>query len=128
MSTSAKMFAWANLGAGTFLALLAASPWAGVALGWMVMAQPSQVLAAADQPIARWWLGIAGGVWAGWGATMSASLAGATPAASVWRGLLAWVVLDSLASGANGAWLNVLVNLTWFVIGWFALRQDLTAR
>lgn len=120
----ASVFAWANLTLGASLALAAASPFAGAALTLFALVQPSQAPDLADQPLARWIAGIAGGVWAGWGASMVRSLAGATPVESVRTGLLVWCALDSLASATNGAWANVLVNLSWIGFGWLATRSS----
>ena len=124
MSTTAmKVYAAANLAAGTAMALLASSPWAGAALQLAEWVQPAQAAATADQPVARWVMGIAGGVWAGWGATMLASVAGAPPAAAILRGLVVWCALDSVASVATGAALNVGVNGVWLALGWLALGR-----
>jgi hypothetical protein len=122
MSRAAHLFAALNLAAGASVALVAASPLAGPALRLFVLVQPGQDLALADQPITRWVLGIAGGVWAGWGAGMVSAQRGADPATALRAGLLVWCALDSLASAANGAWGNVAVNLAWLAFGWVVTR------
>lgn len=116
------LFSLANLGLGAALALTAASPWAGAALRLFALVQPGQDPVAVDQPIARWVLGIAGGVWAGWGAMMVRTAAGDEPRSALRVGLAVWCALDSAASLANGAAANVAVNLVWFAIGWAATR------
>lgn len=123
MSRLLHTFALLNLALGASTALLAASPLAGAALRWTTLVQPGQDPAMADQALTRWVLGIAGGVWAGWGASMVASVRGASVAASIGSGLVVWCALDSLASAVNGAWLNVVVNLSWLALGVVATRD-----
>jgi hypothetical protein len=121
MNTPAvQLFAALNLTLGAAMALLAASPFAGRLCALLALAQPGA--AGADSPTLRWVAGIAGGVWAGWGAMMVAQARGRGPAWSLRAGLLVWFTLDSLASLTNGAALNVGVNLGLLVPGLVLLR------
>jgi hypothetical protein len=121
MTTPAvQLFAAFNLIAGAAMALIAASPFAGRLCAVLALAQPAA--AGADGPTLRWVAGIAGGVWAGWGGMMVALARGRGPAWSLRAGLLVWFALDSLASVANGAPLNVGVNLGLLVPGLVLLR------
>jgi hypothetical protein len=117
-----QWFNLANLGLGSALALVSASPWAGAALTAFALVQPSQDPTTLDQPLTRWILGIAGGVWAGWGAMMVRTTAGDDPRQALRAGLAVWCALDSAASLANGAPANVAVNLTWLAIGFVVTR------
>lgn len=118
----ALVFAVLNLAMGATLALSAASPFADQAVALFTLLQTGADTALADQPTTRWVMGIAGGVWAGWGAAMVAEARGAAPARAHLVGLVAWCLLDSLASLVHGAPLNVLVNLSWLALGAWTLR------
>jgi hypothetical protein len=116
-----KLFAGTNLLAGAMMALLAASPFADRLVWLCSLIQPAA--AAADGPTVRWIAGIAGGVWAGWGAMMLAQAMGRSPAWALRAGLIVWFVLDGLASVTNGAPLNVAVNLSLLIPGLLVLRR-----
>ena len=124
MTTPAlKLFAAYNLLCGALLALLAASPFADRLVWLFVQVQPGVEAATADSPTLRWVAGIAGGVWAGWGASMFSQTMGRTPAWALRAGLLVWFLLDSAASVANGAPLNIFVNLSLLLPGLVLLRR-----
>lgn len=116
-------FAGLNLALGAGCALIACTPFAGPALRLFTMVQAGTDPALADAPFAHWLLGILGGIWAGWGATMMAVLSDRPMLQSMRIGLLTWFSLDSLASVINGAPLNVAVNLSFLVLGLVALRS-----
>ncbi|MBL8616763.1 MAG: hypothetical protein JNM72_14215 [Deltaproteobacteria bacterium] len=121
MTTPAlQLFAAYNLVAGAAMALVAASPFAGRLCALFTLIQPEA--AGADGPTLRWIAGLAGGVWAGWGAMMLGLTRGRSPAWALRAGLLVWFTLDGLASVANGAALNVGVNLGLLVPGLVLLR------
>jgi hypothetical protein len=124
MTTPAlKLFAAYNLLCGATLALVAASPFADRLVWLFVQLQPGAEAATADSPTLRWVAGIAGGVWAGWGAMMFSQAMGRTAAWALRAGLLVWCLLDSAASVSNGAPLNVLVNLSLLLPGLLLLRR-----
>jgi hypothetical protein len=118
----ARVFSAMNLLCGALLALAASSPWAGGAVRLFLIAQPDLDPALADTPFARWILGLAGGIWAGWGTLMLLLGLGWDPRRASLAALGVWCALDSLASAANGAWLNLGVNLSWLLIGAWAWR------
>ncbi|MCB9780943.1 MAG: hypothetical protein H6742_20410 [Alphaproteobacteria bacterium] len=124
---SAFVFALGNLVMGAAMALVAASPAAGPFIQAASLLHSSVDAAAADTDFARWVLGIAGGVWAGWGAAMVAQTRGLPAGRAHLIGLSVWCLLDSAASVANGAPLNVLVNLPWLVLGLWLLRTPAAA-
>jgi len=120
MTTPAlKLFAAYNLLAGAMMALVAASPYADRLVWLCGFIQPDA--SAADGPTVRWIAGIAGGVWAGWGAMMLAQAMGHSPAWALRAGLIVWFVLDGLASVTNGAPLNVAANLSLLIPGLLVL-------
>jgi hypothetical protein len=123
MCRALSIFAASNLVMGTTLALVAATPAAAPAIRLFLWALPDQDPLTADQPMLRWILGIAGGVWAGWGATLWAQARGAGPVPALMQGLVLWCALDSLASAVNGASLNVAINLSWVALGALAARR-----
>lgn len=117
------LFASLNLALGAALALVVCSPAAGAVIRGFLVVLPGHDPAIADMPAARWFLGIAGGVWAGWGANLLAAARGAAPARAALVGFAVWCALDSLASVVNGAYGNVAVNLSWFAVALVALRR-----
>lgn len=122
------LFAALNLLMSSSMALFAASPWAPLALALFAVAQPGVDPVAADSPMLRWILGIAGGVWAGWSTVMWGLARGWPAPRALQAGLVLWCVFDSAASLANGAALNVLVNVVWAAIGLVTLRGGVGER
>lgn len=86
-----------------------------------------------DSDAARLWIGISGGLLAGWGLMtwlVTDRVYSRDPAAGraiILPSILAWFIVDGIGSVAAGAWFNVIVNaaiLMMFLIPLLLVRSD----
>lgn len=108
---------WGYVGVGLAFAVVSLEP---EVLRWIAaLALPG---AGPVDRTAQLFSGIAGGLTAGFGATMvvGARLEAAVRsgvARAIAAGLLAWFVVDSAASALHGSWQNVIGNLAFLALG-----------
>lgn len=123
LAAALRFGAWLNIGLGLLIAA-GTLPGGQQVLGWLtdLLFWPLDQAETAQDPAARLFIAISGGVIFGWGLTvlgLSGGVADAAPEAlrrTVMRGYSGWFILDSAGSVWVGAWLNVLPNAAYLAL------------